>query len=167
MKIILIITLVVTIALSCKTERNISSVDAVSISNSENIKKIDSLINNLVVNNKSAGFQLGVLIGDSEPVLKEYGFSNFKNKKKVKSTDQFRIASITKTFTATAILKLVELGKLSLNDTFDKFFKNYPNGKEITIYHLLSHTSGIPNWWDGEIQGEVPIDFPMCKYPHK
>src|SRR5688572_1742743 len=59
----------------------------------------------------------------------------------------FRIGSITKQFTASAILKLVEEGKLSLSDTITKFIKDYPmNGHAITIEHLLTHTSGIKNY---------------------
>jgi len=59
----------------------------------------------------------------------------------------FRIGSITKQFTASAILKLTEEGKLSLSDTITKFIKDYPmNGHAITIEHLLTHTSGIRNY---------------------
>jgi len=59
----------------------------------------------------------------------------------------FRIGSITKQFTASAILKLVEEGKLSLSDTITKFIKDYPmNGHAITVEHLLTHTSGIKNY---------------------
>lgn len=59
----------------------------------------------------------------------------------------FRIGSITKQFTASAILKLAEEGKLSISDTITKFIKGYPmNGHAITIEHLLTHTSGIKNF---------------------
>jgi len=56
----------------------------------------------------------------------------------------FDIGSNTKQFTSTAILKLVELGKLKLNDTLSKFFKNLPIKKQsITIHQLLTHTAGF------------------------
>ena len=56
----------------------------------------------------------------------------------------FRIGSITKQFTACAILKLIEEGKLSLQDDITKHIKDYPtHGHTITIEHLLTHTSGI------------------------
>ncbi|MBS0029196.1 serine hydrolase [Chitinophaga sp. 22321] len=56
----------------------------------------------------------------------------------------FRIASITKQFTACAILRLAEQGRLSLHDDIRKFITDYPtSGKPITIEHLLTHTSGI------------------------
>jgi CubicO group peptidase (beta-lactamase class C family) len=61
----------------------------------------------------------------------------------------FRIGSITKQFTAAAILKLVEQGKLSLDDDVTKYLPEYPtHGHPITIERLLSHTSGIANYTD-------------------
>ncbi|MCK5462396.1 MAG: beta-lactamase family protein, partial [Bacteroidales bacterium] len=59
----------------------------------------------------------------------------------------FRIGSITKQFTACAILKLMEEGKLSLQDDITKHIKDYPtHGHTITIEHLLTHTSGIKSY---------------------
>ncbi|MEM8525598.1 MAG: serine hydrolase [Bacteroidota bacterium] len=59
----------------------------------------------------------------------------------------FRIGSITKQFTAVAILMLEEQGKLSLQDEITKFIEDYPTqGKTITIEHLLTHTSGIKSY---------------------
>jgi CubicO group peptidase (beta-lactamase class C family) len=59
----------------------------------------------------------------------------------------FMLASITKQFTAVAILMLVEQGKLSLEDSITKFIPDYPTrGKTITIHHLLNHTSGIKSY---------------------
>ncbi|MBV7270554.1 serine hydrolase [Winogradskyella luteola] len=59
----------------------------------------------------------------------------------------FMLASITKQFTAIAILMLEEQGKLSLDDPITKFIPDYPiNGKNITIHHLLNHTSGIKSY---------------------
>lgn len=59
----------------------------------------------------------------------------------------FRIGSITKQFTAVAILQLLEQGKLNLNDEITKFIPDYPTqGHKITIHHLLNHTSGIKSY---------------------
>jgi CubicO group peptidase (beta-lactamase class C family) len=136
----------------------------------KNIKKInelDTLIQSLILKNKVAGVAFGIQIGDAIPNTREYGFSDLAVKTKVAPMLQFRIASITKPFTATAILKLVEQKKLSLNDKLGTFFQDYPNGKNISIYQLLSHTSGIPNWWDGELPEGTPKNFPMCTHPHQ
>ena len=60
---------------------------------------------------------------------------------------KFRIGSITKQFTAVAILKLMEQGKLNLQDSITKFIPEYPmHGHKITIEHLLTHTSGIQSY---------------------
>jgi len=61
------------------------------------------------------------------------------------AASRFRIASITKTFTAVMILQVVEEGKLKLTDTLDKFFPQVPNARKITIVQILAHRSGIPN----------------------
>jgi CubicO group peptidase (beta-lactamase class C family) len=59
---------------------------------------------------------------------------------------QFRIGSLTKQFTAAAILKLQEQGLLEGQDPLSKYLPDYPRGDEITIHHLLTHTAGIPNY---------------------
>ena len=134
---------------------------------SEKIKEIDNLIQKLITSKSTSGFAFGIQLGDADPITKEYGFADQSNGIKIVPTDQFRIASITKPFTATAILKLVESGKLSLTDNIARFFPDYPNGANISIYHLLSHTSGIPNWWEGGMPADVPKEFPMCEKPHQ
>ena len=57
--------------------------------------------------------------------------------------DPFRIGSITKTFTATAILQLVEEGKLSRSDSLSEWYPSFPNAEKITVEHLLRMQSGI------------------------
>ena len=66
----------------------------------------------------------------------------------INETMYYRIASITKTFTAVAILKLIEEGKLTLDTTISNFFPEIaiPNKEKITIYHLLHMSSGIPGY---------------------
>ncbi len=55
-----------------------------------------------------------------------------------------RIASLTKSFTSTIILQLVDEGLLTLDTTLARFVPDYPNGENITVEHLLRHRSGIP-----------------------
>ncbi len=62
----------------------------------------------------------------------------------------FRIGSISKTFTAAAVLKLSAAGKLSLNDPLSKFLPDYPDGRHITLAELLSHTSGVSDAWEAD-----------------
>src|SRR5690606_17065583 len=58
----------------------------------------------------------------------------------------FRIGSMSKPFTAIAIMQLAEAGQLSLDDTVSKFLPDFPNGERITVHHLLSNRSGIRDY---------------------
>ncbi len=131
------------------------------------IAQIDALLEDLVTDGKAAGIALGIQVEDEDPIIKAYGLADVSTRRKIHGNDQFRIASVTKPLTATAVLKLVEMRKLSLDDQISKFFPAYPNSENITIYQLLSHTSGIPNWWEGELPSDTPKDFPMCAEPHR
>lgn len=71
-----------------------------------------------------------------------YGFSNIEKKEKLNNSSQFPIASITKTFTSTAILQLQQKGKLNINEPVQKYLTYFPY-PNITIKQLLSNTSGL------------------------
>ncbi|MBD2702839.1 beta-lactamase family protein [Spirosoma sp. BT702] len=75
----------------------------------------------------------------------------------------FRIGSITKQFTAVALLQLVEQGKISLQDSLQKFVPVFSNKGRITIENLLTHTSGIVDYQvlDFHIPNAIRIDFPV------
>ena len=78
---------------------------------------------------------------------KAIGMSNLELDVPMKIDNVFRIGSITKQFTAIAILQLMEQGKLGLQDEITKFIPDYPTqGDKITIEHLLTHTSGIKSY---------------------
>lgn len=75
---------------------------------------------------------------------KGFGMANLELDVPMKTDHVFRIGSITKQFTAIAILQLMEQGKLNLQDEITKFIPDYPTqGNKITVEHLLTHTSGI------------------------
>src|SRR5687768_8844633 len=78
---------------------------------------------------------------------KGFGLANLELSVPMQADHIFRIGSITKQFTAVAILQLMEQGKLNLQDEITKFIPDYPmQGTKITIEHLLTHTSGIRNF---------------------
>ncbi len=77
---------------------------------------------------------------------KSFGFADFRNNTPVTSRTSFQLASITKPFTATAVLLLQQQGKLDIDDLVTKYVREFPYRK-ITVRHLLSHTSGIPNYF--------------------
>ncbi|MEM6685734.1 MAG: serine hydrolase, partial [Bacteroidota bacterium] len=88
-----------------------------------------------------------VLIAQKGTVIfeKAYGLASLKPKRKLQPNMVFQIGSMTKQFVSAAILQLVEDGKMALSDTIQKYVPEYPSKKyPITIHHLLSQTSGIP-----------------------
>jgi CubicO group peptidase (beta-lactamase class C family) len=75
-----------------------------------------------------------------------FGMADLSNDVPITTKTKFRIGSITKQFTAAAILKLQEEGRLSVSDKLSKFIPDYPRSDEVTIHHLLTHTSGIKSF---------------------
>lgn len=92
----------------------------------------------------SQGPGAAVLVAKADKILykKAFGKANLELNVALKPGHIFRIGSITKQFTACAILKLAEEGKLSLQSKITEFIRDYPT-RNITIEHLLTHTSGI------------------------
>lgn len=84
-----------------------------------------------------------VLKNGSILLKKAYGLADYEWNIKNTVDTKFQLASVTKQFTATAILQLVEKGKLLLNDKLSKFFPDYPKSDSVTIHMLLSHSSGL------------------------
>jgi CubicO group peptidase (beta-lactamase class C family) len=76
---------------------------------------------------------------------KAYGYADLDKERKHSPESVFQIASLSKPFTACAIMLLQEQDKLSVRDNLTKYIPDYPRGDEITLHHLLTHTSGIPN----------------------
>lgn len=80
---------------------------------------------------------------------KGYGLANLEHGIKVEPDMVFRLGSVTKQFTAVAVLMLAQQGKLSLKDEIGKYFPDFPTGgRRVTIEHLLTHTSGITSYTD-------------------
>jgi CubicO group peptidase (beta-lactamase class C family) len=75
-----------------------------------------------------------------------FGFADLEAKTPITPETKFRIGSVSKQFTAAAILRLAEDGKLALDDKLEKFFPSFPRGGEINLRQLLTHTSGIHSY---------------------
>jgi CubicO group peptidase (beta-lactamase class C family) len=105
---------------------------------------LDTFFTNRSIEN---GFSGSVLVAwKGEPVYEKcFGYCNYRNKDLMQDTAAFQLASVSKTFTATAVLYLIEQNKLSLTDTLQKFFPGLPY-KGITVQQLLCHRSGLPNY---------------------
>ena len=93
-------------------------------------------------------FSGSILIAKDDEILlnKGYGTADYNKSIPNKPQTTFEIASLTKQFTATAILMLQEQKLLNVNDKLSKYIPDYPDGDNITIYNLLTHTSGIPEY---------------------
>lgn len=93
------------------------------------------------------GAAVVVMRNDSVIFRKGYGSASLHQTVPVTPSTNFRLASITKQFTAMCILMLEEQGKLSFDDKIMKFFPDFPlYGKDITIRNLLNHTSGLADY---------------------
>lgn len=90
-------------------------------------------------------FSGSVLVAYKGKILlsKGYGMANYEHQVPNTPQTKFHIGSITKQFTSMAIMQLVQQGKLKLTDTIANIFPDYPRGKDITVYQLLTHTAGI------------------------
>lgn len=107
-------------------------------------KWIADFVNNL---HKKYSFNGNVLVAKKGKIIYEgaKGWADYLHRDSLKINSEFELASITKTFTGTAIMQLVEAGKLSLDDNVKKFFPNFPYDG-ITVRLLLPHRSGMMNY---------------------
>jgi D-alanyl-D-alanine carboxypeptidase len=124
------------------------------------IKVLDAWIAARVADREQPGLSIGIVYDKELIWSKGYGFADVGKKLPATPATLYRIASITKLFTTTAILQLRDAGKLQLDDPVSSYlpwFKiqnKHPEGPAVTIRHLLTHTSGLPrdatglNWND-------------------
>jgi D-alanyl-D-alanine carboxypeptidase len=89
-----------------------------------------------------------------------YGVANAQNGKPVTPATVFKIASLTKSFTAAAILRLSQEGKLRLDDPISRFLpETHERAQDVQVQHLLNHTSGLPDWSIDAAQEALPETF--------
>ena len=101
-------------------------------------------IGEMAVDSPVAGLSIAVDRRGETLHAKGYGFANLEHEIPAAADTVYRIGSVTKQFTAAAILQLVDQGKLSLDDDLTDFLPDYPvQGHRVTVRHLLNHTSGI------------------------
>lgn len=108
-------------------------------------EKIDQYIQACVALNRFNG---AILIAKGNEILlsKGYGFANHEHVIPNTPQTKFRLASVSKQFTALAIMQLQERGLLSVQDPLCNHLPDFPNGDRITIHHLLTHMSGLQNF---------------------
>jgi CubicO group peptidase (beta-lactamase class C family) len=98
---------------------------------------------------KNPGAAVMVIKNGDVVLSRTYGMADIEKNQKVTANTNFRLASVTKQFTAMSVMMLVEEGKLNLTDNLQQIFPDFPDyGKNITIRHLLQHTSGLIDYED-------------------
>ncbi|MEP1093773.1 MAG: serine hydrolase domain-containing protein [Cyclobacteriaceae bacterium] len=129
--------LAVLVVTSCLPSEKATSVEALQM-------RIDSLFNSEI---QSDGPGAALLISyDNKPIIsKGYGLKDLETREPISSGTNMRMASVSKQFTALAVLNLVDKGLLSIDDPVSEYLP-YPVFEEITIEHLLNHTSGIADY---------------------
>ncbi|WP_230392233.1 serine hydrolase [Pontibacter sp. FD36] len=107
-------------------------------------KEVDSLFTHL---HKRKGFNGTVLVTKYDQIIYRgaFGYADFKTKDTLSTQTVFQLASVSKQFTAMAIMMLKEQGKLNYDDSLQVYIPDFPY-KGITVRQLLTHRSGLPNY---------------------
>jgi CubicO group peptidase (beta-lactamase class C family) len=123
------------------------------------LSSIDTFVRAEMARQKVPGVAVAIVRRGSILAAKGYGFANVEHHVPVGPDTIFQSGSMGKQFTATAVMLLVEQGKIGLEDTVTKFFPDAPaSWRAITVRHLLTHTSGLPDY-EGVKEGPVAIDL--------
>lgn len=128
------------------SSKRITFLLVMSVVFSANAQPVRQQIKQLVDTYAALGkFNGSILVAAQGKLLlnKGYGYQNIKQKTRNGPPTIYQIASLTKSFTATLVLKLVEANRLALTDKVSQFYPDFPQGDRITIDQLLSHTSGL------------------------
>lgn len=108
---------------------------------------VDSVVASYLKDGKAAGMSVAVVRGRDTLVLKGYGWADLEHDVPTPPRAVYEIGSVTKQFTAAALLLLQERGKLDLDDDLAKHLPDYPTqGHRITLRRLLDHTSGMKGY---------------------
>jgi CubicO group peptidase (beta-lactamase class C family) len=129
------------VSVPCPAQQAMSSADRAAA------LRIDRIVRQQMGENKIPGVSLAVLRNGKMLFLKSYGLANVEHQVPVRAETIFQSGSIGKQFTAAAVMILAQENKLSLDDKIAKYFPDAPaNWKDITVWHLLTHTSGLGDY---------------------
>ena len=134
--------------------QNVRSLSPNNPNSSDSLKNIESVLEQVIVQAfeelKVPGAIIGVFMEGYDPYTLTLGVSDLESKQPIGLNYKMRIGSITKTFTGTVLLQLVDEGKISLSDKLSEYFPDYPNGQNITIQMLGDMRSGLFNYTEDE-----------------
>jgi CubicO group peptidase (beta-lactamase class C family) len=138
------------------------------------IAYVDSVANAAVAQHRTPGVSVAIVRRGKTILAKGYGYADLENDVPAAANTVYRIGSITKQFTAAAIMRLMEQGKLSLDDTLQKFLPDFPSqGNHVTIRNLLNHTSGIKSYtslgpkWQRVMRLDLAPDSLVALFAHE
>lgn len=124
----------------------------------EIVREIDDSMRKTIVQGSPG--MIAAAAFDGQPVfVRTLGWANLEHRVPLRRNNVFALASVTKQFTAAAILKLMEEGRLRLDDKVSKYIPELPQAGKITIYQLLVQTSGLPDY------SEDPAGSPTKSVP--
>lgn len=134
------------------------------------VDSTDIIVKQMMEQQKIVGLSLAVIKNGKAVVNKGYGLANVELDVPVSPETVIRLGSVSKQFFTTAILKLMEEGNLSIDDSVHRFFPDAPDTwKPITVKHLMSHTSGLqregPAYDNNKIQPDIDIIRSAYKLP--
>ena len=112
---------------------------------SYNMKSINEFLTDQVDRHGTPSIQYAFFDTDSIIYVMRHGLKNVKSQEKIDAKTTYNLFSVTKTFTALAVLQLVQEGKVELTQAASVYLSEFPYRKDITVEQLLSHTAGIPN----------------------
>lgn len=108
---------------------------------------------------KTPGAAVAVVRDGQVLLMKGYGMADISKATPVSPTTLLRLGSVTKPFTAIAILQLVEAGKIELDDRLSMYVTDFPQADRIRISNLISHTAGVPDFVSLEDAKRSPLEF--------
>lgn len=123
-----------------------------SAASQDQFAAVDAFVRAEMARQKIPGVALAIVRGGTPVKMEGYGLANVEHQVPVTPDTVFQSASVGKQFTAAAIMRLVEQGKLSLDDPLTTYFPDAPaSWRAITPRHLLTHTSGLPDYTTGTL----------------
>ncbi len=128
-------------------------------SQTKEMNDIDNILQQQIDNNKTPSVQY--IIFNKNSIIHRFGagFADIKNKIKITENTTYNAYSVTKTFTALAILQLAKQGKIEIEKPVKQYVKDFPYSPDITIRQLLNHSAGIPN--------PIPLSWVQLAEEHK
>jgi D-alanyl-D-alanine carboxypeptidase len=109
---------------------------------------LQAVLDRAVNENKMPGLQAAAILPDGAVWVGASGTTDFKRTAPLRTDHLFRVASMTKLYTAALVMLSVERGELALDDRLSKWLPNYKRADEITVGMLLQHTSGLPDTFE-------------------